>query len=130
MELYCCACRNKIKDPNEVNKYCVFCRNSIKPGRLLSKSMYRIKCKQQREEIKTCCVRCGYNKCKQVLHYHHTNISITRSNPEFKHIDKMNLKQLQEMIDSSEIILLCANCHIEEHQTFDYTENRRYLQLS
>lgn len=57
------------------------------------------------------CVRCGYNKCLGALDFHHLD-------PKEKDIDYHNFKtkfdeKLKKELDKC--ILLCANCHREEH---------------
>lgn len=57
------------------------------------------------------CSRCGYNKCLSALDVHHLNPqnkTIKFSNSGLTLNDKV-LKELEECI------LLCANCHREEH---------------
>lgn len=61
------------------------------------------------------CEKCGYNKCQQVLHFHHSNpndkvasISSVASN--------WSVKRLMEEVKKCQ--LLCANCHYEiEYET-------------
>ena len=65
------------------------------------------------------CCKCGYNKCEAALHFHHLN----PKEKEFT-LSQINLndnifsleKVLQEV---DKCILLCANCHIEEHYKED-----------
>lgn len=57
-----------------------------------------------------CCVRCGYNKCIDALDFHHLkdkkfNIS--------KDGHTRSWEKTKEELDKC--ILLCANCHREEH---------------
>lgn len=60
------------------------------------------------------CDRCGYNKCAQALEWHHPNKdkdadpSTILMNRSVKSFDRY----LQEI---AKCILLCANCHREEH---------------
>lgn len=57
------------------------------------------------------CSKCGYNKCIAALEFHHIN-------PNEKDIDYANYKwtfsdKLKSELDKC--VLLCANCHREEH---------------
>lgn len=55
------------------------------------------------------CQKCGYDKCKGALAFHHTD----PSKKEFR-ISKMH--SLEKMLpELDKCILLCANCHHEEH---------------
>ena len=65
------------------------------------------------------CEKCGYNKCIAALDFHHKN-------PEEKIYDVKSLMNrkwelIQEEIDKC--ILLCSNCHREEH----WNERRKKL---
>lgn len=57
------------------------------------------------------CQKCGYNKSFRALEFHH----LDPNEKDFgisKHINR-NLKDLEKEI--SKCILLCSNCHAEEH---------------
>tara|TARA_R110000868_G_scaffold307171_1_gene568627 strand:- start:11 stop:946 length:936 start_codon:yes stop_codon:yes gene_type:complete len=61
------------------------------------------------------CIKCGYNKNITVLEFHHLN-------PEEKEVTPSQLngkswEKLKKEIDKC--ILLCSNCHREEHQRID-----------
>jgi hypothetical protein len=51
------------------------------------------------------CSRCGYDKSLGALHLHHKDRSEKEGNEETQ----------KEIIDYDKFILLCANCHAEEH---------------
>lgn len=56
------------------------------------------------------CVRCGYDKCIGALHFHHPD-----TNKEFQ-LSSGNTHSLKRaIVEASKCILLCANCHAEEH---------------
>jgi hypothetical protein len=57
------------------------------------------------------CSKCGYNKCLKALSFHHKD----PAEKDFTLSDEgdRNLDILREEI--KKCILLCANCHIEEH---------------
>lgn len=57
------------------------------------------------------CSRCGYNKCVSALELHHKNPA--EKDPTFKSIRYWGLKKAK--IELDKCILLCANCHREEH---------------
>jgi HNH endonuclease len=59
------------------------------------------------------CVRCGYNRCKRALHFHHidpkTKEFTVSTNNSYRGTDAL----IQEM---NKCICLCANCHMELEQ--------------
>lgn len=59
------------------------------------------------------CSKCGYNKCLAALHFHHLDPKDkdkTWNHLKSKFSDKMKL-------ELDKCVLLCANCHIEEHNS-------------
>ena len=64
------------------------------------------------------CVKCGYNKNVGALQFHHIKDKIVS-------LDTRNLDILTEDVILQELekcILLCANCHAEEHCNYDQFE--------
>ena len=56
------------------------------------------------------CEKCGYDKCLAVLSFHHKN----RENKKFKISGSTkSFKTLKKEVNKC--ILLCANCHLENH---------------
>jgi hypothetical protein len=61
------------------------------------------------------CSNCGYNKCKRALQFHHTD----PANKEFQiggHHTNAWSKIVSEL---DKCVLLCSNCHAEEHERLD-----------
>lgn len=62
------------------------------------------------------CQKCGYGKCCYALDFHHIN-------PEEKDFYRNEYsrqpKKFEEKVKAGKIILLCANCHREEHYCGD-----------
>lgn len=59
------------------------------------------------------CEKCGYNKCESALQFHH----LDPTKKEFG----LSVKGLSQDVDmlrkeAEKCILLCANCHAEEHE--------------
>jgi hypothetical protein len=55
------------------------------------------------------CALCGYNKCAESLHFHHPD-------PSSKSFSQFARKGLPKVIEETKkCIVLCANCHAEEH---------------
>jgi len=68
------------------------------------------------------CMKCGYNKCKAALEFHHRDPKIKKGGwPQMKLMSKENrIKEIHKCD------LLCANCHREEHAKI----RKEKLQLS
>lgn len=62
--------------------------------------------------LKTECSRCGYNKCKAALDFHHVG-GIKNGRLAEASKDKWSNKKILEEISLCEVI--CSNCHREEH---------------
>ncbi len=58
------------------------------------------------------CSECGYNKSLWALQFHHLNPSIKDSN--FNSMRGWSKKRLASELQGC--VLLCANCHLEEHE--------------
>ena len=57
------------------------------------------------------CARCGYGKCPQALHTHHLDPTQKDFNISGRHCQRWAV--IEEEL--KKCILLCANCHAEEH---------------
>ena len=55
------------------------------------------------------CEKCGYNKCKGALDFHHRD----KTTKEFAINKNLSLERMKDELDKC--TLLCANCHREEH---------------
>lgn len=64
------------------------------------------------------CNHCGYDKFRGALEFHHTDP--TQKDP--KGLRKMNLKKLFAEVDKC--VLLCSNCHREEHSKLRIMEEQ------
>lgn len=65
------------------------------------------------------CSKCGYNKCIGALDFHHPQGEEKKDRTLL-----MNIRSLDKVLkDAEPLILLCANCHREEHYYNDYTGN-------
>ena len=59
-----------------------------------------------------CCQFCGYNKCKNALEFHH----IDRKQKEFGISQSGCTRSFAKIkIELDKCVMLCANCHREEH---------------
>ena len=57
------------------------------------------------------CSKCGYDKCIAALEYHHKNPE--QKDPNWKKMRLLKLEKIKEELDKC--VLLCSNCHKEEH---------------
>lgn len=75
----------------------------------------RLKKKRKLVEIKGGkCEKCGYNRCLDALHFHHTD----KKNKDFIISgNKLNLSLERILVELEKCVMLCANCHAEEHST-------------
>ncbi|KFZ25998.1 MAG: hypothetical protein KQ78_01975 [Candidatus Izimaplasma bacterium HR2] len=99
-------------------KYCFECSPSTKNGegekerQVHNKTVLRRAMKKQAVKIKGGkCSKCNYDKCIDALEFHHLDPAIKESglgNGNTRSWDKYK-KELEKCI------LLCANCHREEH---------------
>ena len=58
-----------------------------------------------------CCERCGYNKNYAAFDFHHINPET--KDPAFRNIRYWSMERAKLELDKC--LLLCANCHREEH---------------
>lgn len=65
------------------------------------------------------CQRCGYDRCLRALHFHHVDSS--EKNDWNNGRGKASLEEVTA--HPERFLLLCANCHFEEHDRIDL-ENR------
>lgn len=118
----CVICGNtfETKKRGAKRKYCFSCspyysRND-KNGRANTITALRKAIKAQLVKYKGGkCNRCGYNKCIGALQFHH----IDETKKDFEIADYscakyLHLDELYKEVDKC--ILLCANCHAEEHE--------------
>ena len=96
-------------------KYCYECSPSYDDPqkRAASINCLRRKMKEQAIKIKGGkCEKCGYDKCIGALQFHH----IDPQNKKFGLSQNGNLHSWEEYLkEANKCILLCANCHAEEH---------------
>ena len=93
--------------PTGYYRKCKGCYNKDRGSRVNENRQWII------EQMGGKCCRCGYNKCDAALDLHHLD-------PTTK--DEQTMKNLRHITDKERVqseldkcILLCANCHREEH---------------
>jgi len=103
-------------------KFCLFCKSRLsgKQVKYCSRScksshystISRTELKKKAVEYKGGrCERCGYNKCIRALEFHH--VDPTLKDPTVMRYHSTKWEKVKVEIDKC--ILLCANCHREEH---------------
>jgi len=88
-------------------------KHKPKPKRDRSSDLSRLKCNKQKAVAYKGgkCEKCGYNKCIAAMDFHHIN-------PDDKMYDVKDIMARKWETIKSEIekcMLLCSNCHREEH---------------
>lgn len=67
-----------------------------------------------KQKLQMGCSKCGYNKCPQALEWHHPNDD-KNFDPATKARDGSIKGYLAYQEEIKKCILLCSNCHREEH---------------
>ena len=110
-----CGKRFEIKKKGNTRKYCYECSPAFHKN---NKKEYIYRQVQFRKAMKKYgveylggrCQRCGYNKCMGALSFHHKD----PRKKEYNFNDStMSIEKYKKELDKC--ILLCANCHMEEH---------------
>jgi len=58
------------------------------------------------------CQNCGYSRCKRALSFHH--LDPTKKDFQISKASNPSWEKVQEEL--KKCVLLCANCHAEEHE--------------
>ena len=101
-------------------KYCYECSphysHEDKKGRAKTITALRRALKLQLVKYKGGkCERCGYNKSINALQFHHINPSQKKFNiSQYACSNNLDIDKLYQEVDKC--ILLCSNCHAEEHE--------------
>lgn len=112
----CIICGKEFLPNNKNRTYCFECS----PSGLSSAESVKLHARLLKHKLIEYkggkCEKCGYNKCDGALQFHHLN----PNEKEFT-ISNTNLGNLKTFEDFykevDKCILLCANCHAEEHWT-------------
>jgi len=68
------------------------------------------------QSLKTKCGKCGYNKCIEALEFHHKNPN--EKDNTISRLSRRVFSPATKLLIDAEVqkcIILCANCHREEH---------------
>lgn len=118
-EKICILCGEKFIANNYNRLYCYKCS----PKGLSANEAIKFKKRQLKNKLIEYkggkCQKCGYNKCKGALHFHHRNPN--QKDFSISHINlndtNFSFENILKEIDKCD--LLCANCHAEEHYLED-----------
>lgn len=102
-----CDCGETNSD-NFYNKRNTICKKCYSKRRT---NIKKINKQKSIEYLGGCCSNCGYKKSISALEFHHINPKIKDIN--FKNILYKDFEQIK--IELDKCVLLCANCHREEH---------------
>ena len=72
--------------------------------------------KEYIQSLKTKCCKCGYNRCKTALEFHHRDPK-EKDNTIAQYTKRVFSPAVKELIDNevAKCDIFCANCHREEH---------------
>ena len=121
----CIICGKEFETlPNGASrKYCFECSPSYPKGgsrALTMKALRRAMKKQAVKELGGKCEICGYNKCIDALVFHHKD----PSEKDFGLAQNGIMHDWKEYLaEAKKCMLLCANCHAEEHFRLRQEEN-------
>lgn len=84
------------------------------------------------QTLKTKCSKCGYNKDKSALEFHHVDDSNKSFNIGSFACSRIWSKKTKQLIDEEvkKCICLCANCHREEHSKQITDEDLKNIDFS
>jgi len=108
----CCYCKEykptdkfykKTKDTHQ--SYCKDCFNKYIKQRWKDRKKKAIEYKGGK------CISCGYNKCPDVLEFHHKDAETKEF--DWKKLRQMSWDKVIKELDKCD--MLCANCHREKH---------------
>lgn len=107
---FCKICNKELNHRNKIG-ICIGCKPHVKKSGYVID--WRKKTKEELVNLKGGkCERCGYNKCLSALEFHH----LDPKEKEFS-ISNKNIRSIEKYKKEIEkCILLCSNCHREEHE--------------
>ena len=122
----CGKCTNPNVAQTELEKVCPICGQKYKTN--VNNRIYCYDCSPKQDSGKTRqkaikhqlilykggkCERCGYDKCEGALQFHHLDPNQKDFGIAEIGVTLDNIEKMYEEVDKC--LLLCANCHAEEH---------------
>ena len=119
--MICIHCSNEFTPKNKIQKFCnIKCKNSH------NNKIYQPYHKQKDKGTATRlflikefggkCSKCNYNKNIAALCFHHLDESTKKFQIDLRNCSNKSYKTLK--IEANKCILLCTNCHMEEHYPY------------
>lgn len=93
------------KKGNRNTSYCKICLTQYQHQRWIELKRRAVKLMGGK------CQKCGYNRCLSALEFHH--LDPTKKDVDFSHVRRRAWKTVVEEL--KKCLLLCSNCHREEH---------------
>jgi len=110
---HCAGCKKTLDRSlfyTKSNKNSSLCKSCIVTNNKTSRQTVKQQCI---EYLGGCCSKCGYNKCNAALEFHHLDPS--QKDKNYTNNRFLNFEKLKPELDKC--VLLCANCHREEHHS-------------
>lgn len=113
IDTYCPKCREIHRKEQQENSLSVetIAQRKIRNKKAVVSFRQRLK-KKAVEYMGGCCSKCNYNKCLAALHFHH----LDPDEKDFQ-ISSKSISWEKLVVELNKCVLLCANCHAEEHMT-------------
>jgi hypothetical protein len=89
-----------------------YCKDCNKQNVIDRKRQFKLKCLEYKSSQ---CSKCGYNKCPAALEFHHLDPSTKDFIPSHYSNTSWDKNKDKVMKELDKCIVLCANCHREEH---------------
>jgi hypothetical protein len=89
-----------------------YCKDCNKQNVIDRKRQFKLKCLEYKSSQ---CSKCGYNKCPAALEFHHLDPSTKDFTPSHYGNTSWDKNKDKVMKELNKCIVLCANCHREEH---------------
>ena len=116
----CPICNSTFRPKSAAANHRNCCYSCMPDGTQLTRGGFLAKIKESRGGK---CIRCGYSTCIKALEFHHLDPMQKDFGLSTKSLSR-DINVLRE--EASKCIVLCANCHAEEH---DRLIKEGYLQL-
>lgn len=97
------------KSRDKLSSFCKKCFSIMHKEKISNRKKENVKIKGGK------CIRCGYDKCLQALEFHH----LIPEEKEFNYSEYRDFNKEKLLKELDKCILLCSNCHREEHYKQD-----------